>query len=192
MCKTFVEKYDNTSDDELIRQIRLNDQLAFEELFRRYLPLIKSIIVKKAFVGNDYDDMLQDATISFYYAVQMYDFASASFSTFLSLCVERSLKSTIRKATAKKRIPKELIVPIDEDCATTLKTVSAEEEFFGKADYEITSDEYKARLSDMEFKVLLSFIETGNYEHTAQALGITRKSVDNAMVRIRKKLISFK
>ena len=192
MCKIFVEKYKNVSDNELICKIRQNDQDAFETLFYRYLPLIKRIIAKNAFAGNDYDDMLQDATISFYYAVQMYDSDSASFVTFLSLCVDRSLKSTIRKASAKKRIPEELIVPIDDNPEDRLKTLSAEEEYFGQADYDLASDKYKSRLSDMEFKVLSSFLDTESYDVTAERLGISRKSVDNAMVRIRKKLNSLK
>lgn len=190
MCKTFVEKYNNISDDELITKIRENDQDAFEALFYRYLPLIKYIISKNSYTGSDPEDMLQDATISFYYAAQMFDFRSASFSTFLSVCVDRSLKSTIRKAAAKKRIPEELIIPMDDNSEADFKTLSAEEEFFHKADTFAASDAFKSRLSDLEFKVLKSFLNTESYDKTAEELGLTKKSVDNAMVRIRKKLNS--
>ncbi len=190
MCKIFVEKYNNISDEELISKIRENDQDAFEALFYRYLPLIKHIISKNTYTGSDPDDMLQDATISFYYAAQMFDFRSASFSTFLSVCVDRSLKSTIRKATAKKRIPEELIVRMGDNTEADCKTISAEEEFFHKADSFAVSDAFKAKLSDLEFKVLKAFLNTESYDKTAVQLGLTKKSVDNALVRIRKKLNS--
>ena len=190
MCKTFVEKYNNLSDDELIDLLRSNDQDAFEVMFQRYLPLIKSIVSKNAFLGSDFDDMLQDATISFYYATQMFDFHSASFATFLSVCVERSLRSTIRKASAKKRIPSELIIPIDQSDKSALKTVSAEEEYFGKESSYDISRQFKDKLSALELKVLSSFLLTGSYDQTAIELCISRKSVDNALLRVRRKLNS--
>lgn len=190
MCRMFVEKYKNFSDDELIAKIRENDQDAFEALFYRYLPLLKRIISKNLYAGGDFDDMLQDATISFYYAVQMFDFRSAAFSTFLSVCVERSLRSTIRKATAKKRIPEELIIPIDDKTESGFKTVSAEEEYFGRTDDLDSNGKIRSRLSELEFKVLNSFLNTGSYDATAAELGLSRKSVDNALVRVRKKLNS--
>ncbi len=188
MCTGFVEKYNDYSDDELIQLSQDNNQDSFETLFYRYLPLLKKIIAKNTVLGADFDDMLQDATISFYYAVQMFDFHSSSFATFLSLCVDRSLKSTIRKASAQKRIPEGLIVPIDDDIGINASIKSAEEEYFGKNAVGETTDSIKSRLSQLEFKVLVTYLNTGSYDLTALELGITRKTVDNALLRIRKKL----
>ncbi len=189
MCNIFVEKYNSFSDAELISLIRDNNQDAFETLFYRYLPLLKSIISKNTVLGSDFDDLLQDATISFYYAVQMFDFHSASFTTFLSVCVDRSLKSTIRKASAQKRIPEELVVPID-DSPVTINALSAEEEFFvSRIDCD-TSDKIRSKLSELEFCVLKSFLNTGSYDETAKDLNLSRKSVDNALSRVRKKFNS--
>lgn len=189
MCKNFVEKYNNLSENELISLIKEDNQEAFESLFNKYLPLIKHIISKNMFSGDDFDDMLQDATISFYYAAQMFDFHSASFSTFLTICIERSLKSSLRKNMAKKRIPKELFVPIEESPEESFKTESAEEVFFNNdVSVDTISEKFKDLLSVMEFKVLKSFLNTESYELTAKELGISRKSVDNALLRIRKKL----
>ncbi len=189
MCNIFVEKYKSFSDSELISKIRNNEQDAFEALFYRYLPLLKSIVSKNITQECDFDDFLQDATISFYYAVQMFDFHSASFSTFLSVCVDRSLKSTIRKAYAQKRIPKELVVPI-EDSPIAVNVKSAEEEFFGKRVSHETTSALESKLSALEFKVLRSFLNTQSYELTANELDLSKKTVDNAMLRIRKKFNS--
>ncbi len=188
MCTSFVEKYNGLSDNDLILLSRDNDQDAFEILFYKYLPLLKKIIAKNNFFGGDFDDMLQDATISFYYAVQLYDFNSSAFSTFLSVCVDRSLKSTIRKASAQKRIPEGMIVPIDDGIDFGVNTKSAEEEYFGKNSVGDTTDSVKSRLSNLEFKVLVAYLNTGSYDAAALELGLSRKSVDNALLRIRKKL----
>jgi len=132
--------------------------------------------------------MFQDATISFYYATQMFDFHSSSFATFLSLCIERSLKSTIKKATAQKRIPSDLLVPIDDTLADNIKVSSAEEEFFDKDSLSQKESDILSKLSEKEVLVLKSFLKTGSYDSTAKELSISRKSVDNALVRIRRKL----
>lgn len=190
MLKRFVEKYNILSDEELITKIRENDEEAFEVLFTRYLPKIQYLISKCSTQNSDTEDLLQDARISFYYATQMYDFNSSSFATFLSVCVERSLKSTIRKATAKKRIPTHMIVSLDDDFNNQIKVISAEEEFFEKDENKSKSASVQSRLSELELKVLKSFLATGSYDLTANELSLTRKSVDNALVRIRRKLNS--
>ncbi len=190
MCKNIVKKYNDLTDEELIIKVRQNDEDAFEVLFYRYLSLLKYIISKNYCAQGDFEDMLQDATISFYYAVQMFDFHSASFSTFLTLCVERSLKSTIKKAAAKKRIPNDLIVSIEDETHPNIKAKSAEEEFFVRETGQDFSEQLKNSLSDLELKVLNVFLETGSYDETATKLGLSRKSVDNALFRIRKKFNS--
>lgn len=190
MLNIFVEKYDNLSDKELITKIRENDQEAFETLFKRYYSNIKYLVSNNCKDPSEAEDLLQDATITFYYATQMYDFDSSSFATFLSVCVERSLKSTIRKASAQKRIPSNLLVSIDEETSEEIKVISAEEEFFVKNSFNNKKIDIIQKLSKLELKVLKSFLNTGNYEETAKELSISRKSVDNALVRVRKKLNS--
>lgn len=190
MLKSFVEKYNNLSDEELITKIRDNDEEAFEVLFSKYLPRIKYLITKNKPDNNDIEDLLQDATISFYYAAQMYDFSSSSFPTFLSLCIERSLKSTIRKASAQKRIPSSKLVSFNEGINSHIKANSAEEDFFVKDDSDFSKCDFINKLSKLEIKVLKSFLSTGSYDLTANELSLTRKSVDNALYRIRRKLNS--
>lgn len=189
MCNLFVEKYKSYSDNELVALIRANDQDAFETLFYRYLPLLKRIVAKHT-VSNEYDDLLQDATISFYYATQMYDSNLASFVTFLTLCVDRSLMSTIRRAAAQKRIPEELITDIDDNSGELPIIQSAEEEFFDSHSNNETTKSLESKLSPLEFRVLKSYLNTGSYDITANDLSITRKAVDNALSRVRNKLNS--
>lgn len=189
MLSIFVEKHNNLSDNELIAKIRDNDQEAFETLFSRYRSLINYLISKNCSHEADREDFFQDATISFYYATQMYDFSSSSFKSFLSLCIERSLKSTIKKANAQKRIPSNLIVNFDDACANEMNVISAEEEFFVKNSSH-QQNELANKLSKLELKVLNSFLKTGSYDDTAKELSLNRKSVDNALVRVRKKLNS--
>lgn len=190
MLNIFVEKYDNLSDNELITKIRENDQAAFEALFSRYLPRIKHIISKDCYAALERDDVFQDATISFYYATQMFDFSSSSFSTFLSICIERSLNSTIKKASALKRIPNNMLVYVDGPIDDSVRVISAEEEFFTNNSSVVTENINLSRLSKFELAVLKSFLKNGSYDITAEELSVDKKAVDNALVRVRKKLNS--
>ena len=190
MLKIFVEKYNNLSDEELITMIRNNEQAAFEALFARYISKLKYIISQNKFNAVDKEDLLQDATISFYYATQMYDFHSSTFSSFLTLCVERSLNSTIKKAMALKRIPGNMMVNFDSDIDGQINALSAEDEFFVKDNSNSAIRVIAEKLSELELNVLKSYLKTGSYDATAEELSITKKTVDNALSRVRRKLNS--
>lgn len=189
MCKNFVETYNNLSDSELIYKVRENDNEAFRALSERYSSMIRRIVGK--YSGNtDSDDLAQEASISFYYAIQFFDFQSSSFATFSSVCVERGVLTALKKNIAKKRVPANLIVPLNDEVLVASEDPEAvllEREAHAKVSEEIAN-----RLSRLELLVLKSYLSTGSYEDTAQELSLTRKSVDNALLRVRKKLDSLK
>ena len=187
MCKLFVEKYKDLSDFQLVELIQQNDKQAFDVLFNRYLPLIKSIVSKHIENLSDFEDTLQEATLSFYYATIFYDFHSSSFKTYFSLCIERSVLSSLKKNFAKKRIPHNMIVNI-EDSEILSGEENPENILINKEETNTIFSRINDKLTKLENKVLSSYLKTGSYDVTAQELSISRKSVDNALFRIRKKL----
>jgi RNA polymerase sporulation-specific sigma factor len=189
MCKLFVDTYDNLTDSELIYKIRENDEDAFKALSSRYSSMIYGIVNKYA-SNSETDDLMQEANISFYYATQFFDFQSASFSTFSRVCVERGVITAVKKAAAKKRIPTSLIVSLNDEVITTSE--DPEQLVLEREAHEAVSVEITNRLSKLELKVLKSFLITGSYDETATELGLSKKSVDNALCRVRKKLDSLK
>lgn len=189
MCKLFVEIYNNLTDSELIYKIRENDDEAFKTLSERYSSMIHGIVNKYA-ESSDIDDLLQEANISFYYATQFFDFQSASFKTFSSVCVERGVITAVKKNAAKKRIPTNLIVSLNDEVVTALE--DPEQVILEKEAHKAVSVEISSRLSQLELTVLKSFLITGSYDDTALEIGLSRKSVDNALCRVRKKLDSLK
>ena len=189
MCKDFVEKYGNLSDDELILLSRNEDDYAFNQLFERYRHLLGQICSKHTQDSIDYEDLMQEATISFYYAVLFYDFKSSSFSTFISVCVDRGVISAIKKTTAKKRVPRSMLVPLEVDINSS--ELNPENLVLNKERRIEASAEIRSKLSDLEFKVLTEFLKFGSYDAVAESLEITKKSVDNALARLRKKFDSI-
>ncbi len=183
-----LDEYNNLTDEQLILKARQSDNGAYSVLLSRYDSAITRIVLKYA-ASYDRDDLFQEARIAFYYAIQFFDFQSASFATFSAVCVERSIISAINKNNAKKRIPSELIVPLDEELEGS---DNPEKLLIEKEAHRLVSEEIVSRLSEFELSVLRSFLATESYEATAKELSVSRKSVDNALLRVRRKLDSLK
>ena len=98
--------------------------------------------------------------------------------------------TAVKKAVAKKRIPTNLIVSLNDEVITVSE--DPEQLVLEREAHKAVSVEISNRLSDLELSVLKSFLITGSYDETASSLGLSRKSVDNALCRVRKKLDSLK
>ena len=189
MSNSAVDMYGNLSDEELICKIRQSDEKAYSELLKRYSHIINRIVSKYS-TSTDNDDIYQEANISFYYASMFYDFQSSSFATFSAVCIERGVLAVLKKSQAKKRIPLNLIVPLDDEVLDS--GVNPEELLFEREGERIMLKEIEDRLSKKELSVLKSYLTTGSYELTARELSLPKKSVDNALLRVRKKLDSLR
>ena len=182
--------YNKLDDSKLIRLIRENDNEAYKVLLERYSGMIRAIVAKYADTSNG-DDLTQEANISFYYATQFFDFQSSSFKTFSSVCVERGVLAVLKKNTAQKRIPANLIVSLNDDEVLNVSD-SPENLIIEKESGERVMFEIEKRLSKLELTVLKSYLLTGSYDRTAEELMFSRQSVDIALLRVRKKLDGLK
>jgi len=66
--------------------------------------------------------------------------------------------------------------------------LNPEEDVILQEDYENLLKEISEKLSTLEYKILTEFLKEQNYEEIAKNLNLTKKSVDNALTRIRNKL----
>lgn len=181
----FVENYNNLTDNEVILLIKKGDYELLQIIIERYYPVILSYI--KKYCPEQYrEDAVQEATLALYSAVKDYDPSKAAFSTFASLCVKRSVLSVLKSRQRKKTIPDELVSSIEE--MELVDSNSPEKIFFEREDYKSLTDSIKLELSSLEYQVLQGFLSGEKYSDIAKRLALSEKSVDNALVRIRKKL----
>lgn len=181
----FVENNNKMTDDEVITKINEGNYELLSVVIERYLPLIVKI-AKQYLPSAQIEDAVQEATFALYSAIKNYEVGKASFKTFATLCIKRSVISQLRKTNALKSIPQELISSIDEVELTDVNT--PEEILIEKENYKALTNNIKLELSAMEYNVLELFLSGKGYSDIAKALGITEKSVDNALARIRKKI----
>ena len=186
MRNIFVENHKNLSDDDIIARISDGDYELLQVMIERYYPLILNT-VQKYCPKNYKEDAIQEATLALYSAIKGYDSSKSSFSTFAALCIKRSVISVLKSSKRQKNIPDELIDSIEEYENLT-DANSPEKIFFDRVDYKDLKDIIKLELSKLEYEVLQLYLVGDKYSDIAVKLGISEKSVNNALTRIRKKL----
>ena len=116
------------------------------------------------------------------------DSCSSSFKTYMSVVVERRFISIIRRMNTKKTVPDSALVQIDglseelEDNAQ-----SPEQLLMDREQLSTMQSKLKDILSDKEYQTLMLYASGLSYGSISKQLGVTEKSVDNALQRVRRK-----
>lgn len=178
-------------ENELLRLAKV-DEASMEVLLSSYKPLVSKIARQYFAMGGEYDDLVQEGMIGLYKAIKSYDESKdASFKTFATLCITRQMLSAIRKTkTIKGKMFAELL---DDELISTLDTISdsenPEELAISKQKGEFINREIQNNLSEFELKVLIKYCSGMSYDDIAKECDTNRKSIDNALSRIRSKLM---
>ncbi len=183
-----VNNYNILSDEALVELIRNSDDTAFKQLYDRYLPKIRTMTYSFQGLGYDFDDLIQEAMIGFFTAINVYDFKSSAFSTFCYTCMRRMLVALLRKNNRKKNLQNNSVIYTDETFFDIPALTDPEAEYITKEDFERLKKRIVTELSPFERDVLYYYLSGRNYKEIADILLIDKKSVDNALQRIRRKL----
>lgn len=181
----------NTIQEEQFFNISKNDEQSVENLLNEYKPLVSKIARQYFLMGGEIDDLIQEGMIGLYKAINSFDKTkNATFKTFATLCVKRQIQTAVKKSLSlKNSLFHELF---DDSILDIIDTPSAkenpEEKAISKEKYEFIKTEINQRLSGFEKDVLKKYLSGMSYENIAKSLSVTRKSVDNALSRIRIKL----
>ncbi len=198
----FDNKYNNMTDEELIKEIRLGDLTAQNFLLEKYRNLVNMKANRFFLVGAENDDMLQEGMIGLFKAIKSFDLdKNNSFKTFANLCIERQLITAIKSSNRQKHIPLNSsfslnISAYDENDDTTVmdildtKLVEDPLDTITKREYmDFIEKRIDKNLSNFEKQVLNRYIQGESYVDIATKLNSPVKSIDNAIQRIRKKAI---
>lgn len=192
------------SDGDLAAMAQSGDLDAEEALMRRYKETVRIKSKMYYMAGADEDDVVQEGMIGLLKAIRQFDTEkSASFETFANICITRQIISAIRSAARYKHKALNTSIPLsnpvkqeDEDLtiADTLKTNMEEdpEELLVLKDiaYYIKNNGDSV-FSDFEMQVLNEVLKDSDYEKISLKLGKSVKSIDNAMQRVKKKIVNY-
>lgn len=189
------------SDQELIALSNADHQDAFACLLGRYSSMIHAkAVAKSKLCACDVDDLSQEAAIGFLKAVRSYDAAKgAGFRTYAEICVENVLVSAVRAYLSRGNLPLNDHREFADTEMLGGMAAFASPESTGDPEGHIFESEGVGRLTETIFAVLTERekaviqcrIKGFSYEETAKRLGISVKSVDNAIQRVRQKMKSM-
>ena len=163
-----------------------------EELRAAEYSRLVSRIVRQFFLqGGDQDDLYQEGMIGLLKAIRSYDPArSDNFEAYASLCIRRQIYDTIRRDAR--------LLLREEDA---LRQIAPDPALAGTPDPETqclaneTETEIKAALhgflSAFEASVLDPYLAGYSVSEISRSLGRSPKSVENAILRIRRKLARY-
>ena len=187
------------TDEEIVLESQQHDNvLAQEYLLHKYRNFVRAKARSYFLIGAEREDIIQEGMIGLYKAIR--DFRAdkqASFRAFAELCVTRQIITAIKTATRQKHIPLNSYVSLnkpiyEEDSDRTLldvisgvKVANPEDMIISREEFSDIESKMNDILSDLEWKVLMSYLDGKSYQEIAAELGRHIKSIDNALQRVK-------
>ena len=169
-----------------IAQAAAGDQEAFALLVHRMMPLIHSQIHSCGCAGMDDEDLVQEALMGLLAAVRTYRAdGGAAFTTYATTCIRHRLLTVARRNGPRADHEQSL----EDSPELPDATIDPALLLLDKETVDDLLQMLQAQLTDMEYRVFHWHMSGFSYAEIAEALGITTKAVDNAIQRIRRKIV---
>jgi RNA polymerase sporulation-specific sigma factor len=194
-------RYERLPDFEVVRLAQSGRQDAAEHILYKYRNLVRSKVKSYFLVGAEREDLLQVGMVGLWQAIVDYRHDKAtSFPAFAKVCIHRHIITAIKAATRQKQVPLNtslsLEVPADEDSSEwnmsdVLQTgdeADPEEVMLRTEDSRRLHSLLHQMLSEFEWRVLAGYQMGKSYREIAKELRCKTKSVDNALMRIKRKV----
>ena len=190
-------------DLQLVMKARNGSEAALDTLMRRYTGFVRLKASSYFIAGGDSDDLIQEGLVGLYKAVR--DFRTdkeTSFRSFAELCITRQIITAIKTATRFKHAPLNTYVSFshtpagqdDGDC--TLGDALPGPGVDDPVVCVISTEELQSLvfclgtgLSPLESDALRLYLEGNSYEEMAEGLGCDTKTIDNALQRVKRKVL---
>ena len=172
------------TDEEVIDLLGHDERVA-AVLMSRYAKIIWTKASIMAASPIDAEDLYQEGMLGLLKAISAFDKSkNVKFSTFAEVCINNKMKTALKKSSRSIASAEEL--SCDEDVVSE----NPESIYISKE----SMKEFNLRMSELlsrrECEIFRMFLRGSTYEQMASQLGISNKSVDNAMQRVRRKLKS--
>jgi RNA polymerase sporulation-specific sigma factor len=178
---------------------------ALDHLIRRYTSFVRLKASSYFLAGGDAEDLIQEGLVGLYKAVR--DFRpdkETSFRSFAELCVTRQIITAIKTATRYKHAPLNTYVSFSHspagqegDGEVTLGDALPGPSVNDPSVRVISTEELQAlvgclstTLSPLEADALRLYLEGSSYEQMAEELRCDTKTIDNALQRVKRKILT--
>jgi len=152
----------------------------YEDLVPQFLPLIHTIAA--GFPERYREDLVQEGLIGLFNATATYSPDEENpFKPYAVACIRNGIYSACRKMKndALHESLEEAVIPAGEDMENTIIEKNDTANFFAKL---------RQELSPMEASILTEYLCDKSYAEIAQTLGVSAKTIDNSLSRIKGKI----
>lgn len=192
------------TDEQLVRMAQEGSETAEEILIEKYKGLVKNKAKTYYITGADSEDVVQEGMIGLFKAIRSFDVSKqTAFKTFADTCVNSQIISAIKKANRKRHKPLNESVSLNKEVDDGSQDISVGDILQASmdndpeallllqevVDYLKTYD--SGLFSKFEREVWVEKLKGRNYMEIAEQLGRSPKSVDNALQRIKKKIVAY-
>ena len=199
-----MNNFEQACDEELVAAAQQHSDEAMEFLLEKYKNFVRSKARSYFLVGADHEDIVQEGMIGLYKAVRDYRAdKQASFRAFADLCITRQIITAIKTATRQKHLPLNNYVSLDkpvyegENDRTLIEVVKQDEAanpetmIISHEDFSAVKDRIGTLLTGLEMDALSGYIDGKSYQEISTITGHSIKSIDNALQRVKKKLLRY-
>jgi RNA polymerase sporulation-specific sigma factor len=194
-------------DLQLVVRARSGDDLARDSLIRRYSGFGRMKASSYFLAGGESEDLIQEGLIGLCKAIRDYRHdKETSFRSFAELCVTRQIITAIKTATRYKHQALNNYVSFsntpagqDPDSDCTLGDALPGSLVDEPSVQVISSEELQSLvfslgtgLSQLEAEALRLYLEGASYEEMAELLDVDTKAIDNALQRVKRKIVMHK
>ena len=194
------DRFEAMHDEHIVEEAKSGDVEALEFLLIKYKNFVRGKARTYFLIGADREDIIQEGMIGLYKAIRDYRADRlASFRAFAELCITRQMITAIKTATRQKHIPLNSYISLNKpiydmdsdrtllDILSATKICDPEELVIGRDEYERIERDMNEILSDLEWEVLMSYLQGKSYQEIAIELDRQVKSIDNALQRVKRK-----
>ncbi len=157
-----------------------NSLSSYEDLIPEFMPVIKGI--SASFPERYWEDLVQEGLIGLFNAVNSYsEETGVPFRAYANICIRNAIYSACRKIkddTLTESLDDKTL-PEEGDMASAIIEKNDTADFFAKL---------KDELSSLEAKILTEYLRDKSYAEISASLGVTSKTIDNSLTRIKGKI----
>ena len=188
--------YSKLTDENLATLAQSNDAEAMETLILRYRHMVSGIARSYFLTDGDIEDLIQVGQIGVFKAITTFN-GKVDFKFYVYKCIKNSVLTAIKKSQTDKNkalsnyISLSGFVDGDNDKNEFLADghFGPEESLINTESEQELKDKFAKILSKYEYEILAYYLQGYTYSEISKKLNKKSKSIDNALQRIKNKLL---
>ncbi|MBO5702401.1 MAG: sigma-70 family RNA polymerase sigma factor [Clostridia bacterium] len=182
----------SASHTGLLLLAKEGDGDAFARLAEEYKPMLDSSVApyRADLSDQDMEDLQQEALLAFHRAVQSYEllYGNVSFGLYAKICVGKAIVSALRQLKKNAGV---VVISLDEIEPSEFISGDPADSVIERENAAELRSFIRENLSKYENSVWWMHYSGMSIDEIAESLGSTKKSVSNALARIKRKLRSL-